>query len=102
MKLPADTGLVALVKELKLQIQLPATRSKIVSGSRRTEIEKDTIREFYPKSYASDSLYGHLKFALRYEPVDLSVYQAVFKKLDAAWLETHIGSEPIGIYARRI
>jgi hypothetical protein len=38
---------------------------------------------------------------LRYEPVDLSVYDALFKVLDARLLEEWIRQEPTGAYARR-
>lgn len=101
-KLPADTGLVAIVKELELAIPAPAVRSRIVSGARRTWIESDVVYEDYPKSYASSDLYGHIKFALRYEPIDLGIYEAIFRTLDSDWLERHVGSEPSGIYARKL
>ncbi len=101
-KLPADTGLVAVIKEINLAIPAPAVRSRIVSGARRTRIESDVVYEDYPKSYASNDLYGHIKFALRYETIDLGIYQTIFQKLNAAWFERHIGSEPSGIYARKL
>lgn len=101
-KLPADTGLVAIVKELNLAIPAPAVRSRIVSGARRTRIDGGIVYEDYPKSYASSDLYGHIKCALRYEPINLGICEAIFQKLDAAWLERHVGSEPSGIYARKL
>jgi Fic family protein len=101
-KTPADTGLVAVIKELDLAIPSPSVRSRIVSGARRTRIDGGIVYEDYPKSYASNELYGHIKFALRYEPIDLGIYEAIFRKLDAAWFERHIKGEPSGIYARRL
>lgn len=44
---------------------------------------------------------GNLKFALRYEPIDLSVYDALFGVLYAELLEAWIRQEPTGIYVRR-
>lgn len=100
--LSTDTGLVAVIKELELPVPLPAVRSRVVYGARRTKIENDIIFEDYPKSYASSNLYEHIKFALRYEPVDLLIYQALIEKLDSVWFEKYIGDEPTGIYARRL
>jgi hypothetical protein len=49
-----------------------------------------------------------LKFALRYEPIDLSVHDALFKVLDGALLEAWLRQDPQapmfaepGFYMRR-
>ena len=45
---------------------------------------------------------GHLRFALRYEPIDLGILVAVFSTEWAAQaVEAWIRSEPTGAYARR-
>jgi Fic family protein len=100
---PKETGLLFIIKNLDLNVPPPAVRSKIVSGARRTVAEDDIVYEYYPKSYApQEGLYGHIKFALRYEPVDPGVYRALFGKLGAGWFEEQIKTEPTGIYARRL
>jgi hypothetical protein len=59
--------------------------------------------ERYPQGYMpEDSLTGHLRFALRYEPIDLGVLTAAFKTEAAARdIEAWVKSEPTGAYARR-
>ena len=78
----------------------PTVRSWTRSGA-RTVITSDAIKEYYPPVYAPSGIVGNLKFALRYEPIDLSVYEVLFKVLDAALLEEWIRQEPTGTYVRR-
>jgi len=94
-------GLMALIEELKLPVRLPTVRSWTRSGARKTIITGEAIKEYYPPIYAPSGIIGNLKFALRYEPVDVSVYDALFKVLDARLLEEWIKQEPTGAYVRR-
>jgi hypothetical protein len=51
-----------------------------------------------------DSLFDvrlHLRFAMRYEPIDLNVLDALFQKIERAAFEAWIKTEPVGKYARR-
>jgi len=64
-------------------------------------ITREAIKEYYPPVYAPSGIIGNLKFALRYEPIDLSIYEALFKVLDAALLGEWIRQEPTGTYVRR-
>jgi hypothetical protein len=49
-----------------------------------------------------DTLVGHLRFALRYESVDLGVLAGAFRAPEAARdTEAWVQSEPTGAYARR-
>jgi Fic/DOC family protein len=100
---PTDqpTGLLGLINELDLPVRRPTVRSWIRSGARKTTITGESIKEYYPPRYAPSGIIGNLKFALRYEPIDLSVYDALFKVLDAKLLERWIRKEPTGAYARR-
>jgi hypothetical protein len=99
---PKPIGLTALIQELNLRVPLPAVQSEIVFGARRTLRRGNHIVEQYPRGYApDDSFSAQLKFALRYEPVDLSVLHGVFHALGAPMLETWIGDERTGIFARR-
>jgi len=94
-------GLMRLIKDLDLNVPTPAVRSEVVSGARRTTIGDTTVLEEYPQSYAPLGLAGHLKFAMRHEPLDLGVLNAAFKTIDVAVLEQWIRSEQTGVFARR-
>jgi Fic family protein len=94
-------GLTRLVEELGLRVPAPAVRSEAVRGARRTKISGDSILEQYPLSYAPTDLLGHLRFAMRYEPVDVGVIAAAFQKIPPADMETWVRSEYIGKYVRR-
>ncbi len=49
----------------------------------------------------ADGIPGQLRFALRYEPVDLGVYKAAFAHIRQVDLERWVESQPNGIFARR-
>lgn len=98
---PRTVGLCRLIEELQLQVPLPATRSEIVAGARKTVAADGRILEQYPRNYAPKEPFGDLRFALRYEPIALDVYLAIFQALDASKLEEWIRSEPTGIFTRR-
>jgi len=100
--LPHQIGLMAVIEELTLQAPLPAVRSKASTGARKTQIENGIVFEQYPKTYRVISLYENLKFAMRYEPMDLGIMRAAFEKLEAKQLEIWISSEKTSIYARKI
>jgi hypothetical protein len=100
--LPRPIGLVAVIEELKLSMPLPAARSSVVAGARRSRIESGTIFEQYPKTYATNNLYENLKFAMRYEPIDLGVLAAAFAQIAQKDVETWVSNESTGIYARKI
>ena len=65
-----SAGLHYLIEELKLNTPAPAVRSE-VDGVRRTIISQQNVLQQYPKSYLPEGLIGHLKFAMRNEPLDL-------------------------------
>jgi hypothetical protein len=98
---PVPIGLVHLVRELGLSLPLPTVRSEAVAGARRTRITDRAVLEQYPRGYAPKDLVGHLKFAMRYEPVDLGVLHAVFRAFDRQILEDWVRVEHTGIFARR-
>src|ERR1017187_6874890 len=100
-RLPISMGLCRLVEDLQLQVPQPATRSEIVAGARKTIVADGKILEQYPKNYAPQGLFGNLRFALRYEPIALDVYLAIFQALDTLQLEEWIRCEPTSIFARR-
>jgi hypothetical protein len=98
--LSTAVGLYRLA-DLQLQIPLPATRSEIVAGAMKTIAEDDNVLEQYPKNYTPKGLIGNLRFALRYEPIALDVYLAIFQTLETRQLEDWIRSEPTSIFGRR-
>ena len=95
-------GLHALINELDLKIPRPIVRSIITGGTRKTRITDAEVLEQYPKPYQpAEGLIGQLRFALRYEPVDLGVYKAAFARIGKIDIERWVQSEPNGIFARR-
>ncbi len=100
--LPYPIGLIAVIQELDLQVPLPPVRSKVLAGVRKTVIEDGIIYEQYPKTYGVNGLYENLKFAMRYEPIDLGIMFAAFEKIEAIQLEGWINLEKTSIYARKI
>ncbi|WP_327753692.1 Fic family protein [Sphingobium sp. SJ10-10] len=80
----------------------PQTESYLVSGARRTGVIAGRAVEFYPRSYATGgNVIANLRFALRYEPLDLGVLAATFAAIDAEVVAAWVRSEPSGSYARR-
>jgi len=95
-------GQMALHVATGSSIPLPGVRSYIVSGARRTHQEATYTEEYYPPRYATDgTLIGNLRFALRYEPVDLGVLHAAFLAIGRDSLTDWIRTEPTGAYSRR-
>jgi hypothetical protein len=94
-------GLSRLIEDLRLRVPLPAVRSEAVQGARRTKISGASILEQYPLSYAPTDLFGQLRFAMRYEPVDVGVLAAAFQKVSREDMEKWVRSEHIGKYVRR-
>ncbi len=96
-------GLMGLVADLDLEVPFPAVISIVGSGTRKTH-EKGGYRvERYPVSYARDTgVWAALKFAMRYEPVDLRILRDVFVRLLPDDLAGWIRGEPTGIYSRRV
>src|SRR5208337_3338528 len=96
-------GLHWLIEELGLAVAPPAVRSEAIRGARKTTNRTDgTVLEQYPLAYGPKDLFGHLRFAMRYEPVDLNVLAAFFEKVEGKDIEAWIKSEPVGKYARRV
>ena len=99
---PYPVGLMSVIEELNLKVPLPFIRSKVSTKARKTLIESGVTFEQYPKTYGVTGLYENLKFAMRYEPIDLGIMRAAFEKIEAQQLEVWISSEKTSIYARKI
>jgi len=98
---PKAVGLHGLIEEFDLKVPLPAVRSEVISGARRTTVTDGTVLEQYPKGYLPVGVTGNLRFAMRYEPIDLSALAAIFDVLDIGAFQNWVRSEPTGIFARR-
>ncbi|SFP93037.1 Fic family protein [Sphingomonas rubra] len=79
----------------------PYTESYVVQGARRIEVTGARTVELYPLRYATgDDIVANLRFALRYEPIDLgTLVDALERSPDV--LATWVRAEPTGSYARR-
>ncbi len=95
-------GQIALHALTGSDLPLPAVRSYAVTGARRTFHHKVTTEEHYPRRYATDgTIIGNLRFALRYEPIDLGTLHAALVALGREALTAWVQSEPTGAYSRR-
>jgi hypothetical protein len=95
-------GLTAIIDQLGLKVPYPVVRSEVLAGTRKTTVTSTQVLEQYPRIYEPPKgIVGQLRFALRYEPVDLRVYKAAFTKMERSDLELWVQSEPNGIFARR-
>lgn len=80
----------------------PYTESYIVAGARRIEVRGPRTTHFYPRDYATgDNIAANLRFALRYEPLDLGILVAAFETMPAHTITDWVRAEPTGAYARR-
>ena len=83
-------------------LPLPGVRSYIGVGARRTHQETTFTEEYYPSRYATDgTLIGNVRFALRYEPVDLGILHAALLAIGPDALTAWVRTEPSGAYSRR-
>ncbi|GJM06380.1 MAG: cell division protein Fic [marine bacterium B5-7] len=57
---------------------------------------------YTPRHKPDLSLFGHLKFALRYEGIDLLVLKKLFLQIDGQWLVDELMAEPRSAYVRRL
>jgi hypothetical protein len=81
----------------------PAVRSETIAGARRTVLGNGHVLERYPAAagYAPKELFGHLRFAPRYEPLDAGVWNAVVHALEPNEMERWIREDPTGRFTRR-
>ena len=95
-------GQAWLRANLDLAVPRPAHESFVGTGARRTEIHGDRVRESYPVSYTvADDPVAHVRFALRHEPIDLTVMVAALRAMPPSDLEAWVLREPTGAMARR-
>lgn len=95
-------GQLALYEELGMAGAPPFVQSRLVAGARRTRETEGHQEERYPAEYRTDgSLLGHLRFALRREPLDLRVVAAALTAIGEEALIAWCREEPTGAHSRR-
>jgi hypothetical protein len=96
-----SVGLCGLIEELRLKTEPPAVRSEVGSTARRTIESLDGVIEIYPLAYDCKTLQEHLRFALRYEPLDLRVWHRVLEAVAPETISGWVREQPNSVYARR-
>lgn len=97
---PVAIGQLALHTSIGSSLPLPYVRSYIVAGARRSHAEATFTEEYYTPRYATDgTLTGNLRFALRYEPLDMAILHAALTALGSRALTDWILSEPTSAIA---
>ncbi len=93
-------GYAALIQHYNLTVPLPDRFSVLSQKHKRYYTEEWMV--FTPRHAPEETLQGHLMFALKNEPVDLAVLNAVFATVAPQEIETIIRSEPTGKHSRRL
>ena len=95
-------GQYALHQRLEMRRPLPAVRSFVGAGARRTKELPGAAEEFYPPQYLpADTLIGHLTFALKNEPLDLGIVHEAMAGIGRHALEEWVRSKPTSGFSRR-
>ncbi|MCP3876494.1 MAG: Fic family protein [Desulfobacteraceae bacterium] len=93
-------GYSALISAHGLKVPVPDHLCAI--GTKHKKYNYERWRIFTPRHKPRHTLNGHLVFALKYEGVDLTVLNALFKKIEPKEIKEIILSEPTGRYSRRL
>ena len=94
------TGYGAVIQYYKLEVPVPDTLALIIQKNKNYSRPGWIV--FGPKYQPSDTLTGHLIFALKYEGVNLLFFKKLFEKLDQSEVAEIILSEYSGKYIRKI
>lgn len=90
-----------LIKNLDLEVPPPVQISLIGEPDKSESYPKDKIKIFRKEYQVPDDPISHLAFALKHEPVDLSIIDRTLRTIDKKTLEDHL-KEHLGIYERKI
>jgi len=93
-------GYAALISAFNLSVPLPDQLAAI--SHRHTRYEKEGWLMFTPRHAPESTLFGHLKFALKYEGLNLSVLKALYEKVDTKEIVEIVRAQQTSSYARRI
>jgi hypothetical protein len=90
------------MEQLGLKCVPPAVASYCGPGMRRTTVEpRQTIEKYGPAYAPEETIAGHLKFALKNEPLDMGLIAAACKAIKPTEIEEWVRHEPNGAFARR-
>lgn len=93
-------GYSALIEAYDLAAPLPRTLCAI--GAHHRIVEADGWRILTPRHAPSDTLEGHLTFALKHEGLDLVTLKRLFMTVGPGEIEALVAAQPTGGYARRV
>ncbi|MGG7662606.1 2'-5' RNA ligase family protein [Dyadobacter sp. BHUBP1] len=93
-------GYGAIIERLALKMPLPDKLSLI--GTRYKQLSDEHWNVLTARYTPSDSLYGHLVFALKYEGVNLLFFKKLFERIGKSEAEALVSFERTGQYSRRI
>lgn len=93
-------GYAALITGHELSVPTPDYLCAI--GAKHKIFDLGRWHIFTPRHKPEDSLHGHLKFALKYEGIDLAVLKALFEQIKPEAIADIVRSQPTGAYSRRI
>ena len=93
-------GYAALIAAFDLQV--PAPDEMLIIGTKHTLRREGRWRVLTPRYRPSDTIAGHLEFALRHEGVDLAVINALFQAVSPAFIQEWVRAQPTSSYARRV
>jgi hypothetical protein len=94
------TGYGAVIQYFELEVPVPDTLALIIQKNKN--YNKPGWIIYGQKYKPSDTLTGHLIFALKYEGVNLLFFKKLFEKLDQSEVVKIILSEYSGQYIRKI
>ena len=98
-------GYEYLVERLGLRVIPNWHESRVATsgGTHRIDTADGVVTEGFPSSYwPGDGLGDHLEFALKYDGTNLGILANVFRAADPGEIAAHVGSRPLGKYARRL
>ena len=93
-------GYSALIQAHGLKVPMPDYLCAI--GTKHKKYDHERWHIFTPRHKPQDTLYGHLIFALKYEGIDLAIFNALFQAIEAKEIQEIICSETTGSYSRRV
>ena len=93
-------GYSALIDYFDLKVPLP--RILFAIGDRHRNIQEQGWHIVTPRHAPSSDIQGHLKFAIKYEGLDLAVLMRLFQATGPKPIEEMVRAKPTGSYSRRI
>ena len=99
-EIATPAGYAALIQGY--EVKAPVPRTLAATGGRHRILEVPGWRILTPRHAPEPSLEGHLKFALKYEGLDLAVLKRLFQHVGPQPIEAIVRGTPTGAYSRRI